>query len=287
VSDLTERACPVCSHTFMPYRSGGRVQTYCSVACASRADVRRLPPQRCEECGEAFVPKDRRGRWCSPICCGRSRERHRPARPARGKRVARPCEWCGDQFTSRVFQQSRFCSIRCAGAAASRQSCPVPWAECRWCGHWFVRRGPRKYCSKPCLDANHPGRRRVTEIAYGDCRRCGLTFVRRAAQIGEFCSQRCSARSRENHRRHLVRSSSGGEFFSLREVAERDRWRCHLCGRKVPDREYQARDRDPTIDHLVPVADGGSHTLANVALAHNRCNWERQTGGDVQLRLVG
>jgi 5-methylcytosine-specific restriction endonuclease McrA len=43
----------------------------------------------------------------------------------------------------------------------------------------------------------------------------------------------------------------------------------------------------PTLDHLVPVSAGGVHTRANVATAHFRCNIQRQTGGTVQLRLVG
>lgn len=78
-----------------------------------------------------------------------------------------------------------------------------------------------------------------------------------------------------------------GEDFTLREIAERDRWRCHLCGRLVPDRDYKARPDDPTLDHLIPQSEGGPHTRANVRLAHNRCNYERCTAGEVQLLLVG
>ena len=35
------------------------------------------------------------------------------------------------------------------------------------------------------------------------------------------------------------------------------------------------------------IAAGGEHTRANVALAHNRCNWERgDTAIEFQMRLV-
>jgi 5-methylcytosine-specific restriction endonuclease McrA len=73
----------------------------------------------------------------------------------------------------------------------------------------------------------------------------------------------------------------------MREIAERDGWRCHLCGRRVPDRPYRASPNDPTLDHLVPVSAGGDHTRANVALAHNRCNYERRADGPAQMRLFG
>jgi 5-methylcytosine-specific restriction endonuclease McrA len=53
-----------------------------------------------------------------------------------------------------------------------------------------------------------------------------------------------------------------------------------------PRPPYSAKDKDATVDHLVPLADGGQHTRANVALAHNRCNWERADKGTAQLRLV-
>jgi 5-methylcytosine-specific restriction endonuclease McrA len=93
---------------------------------------------------------------------------------------------------------------------------------------------------------------------------------------------------RANGRRGgAVRLARGYERFTLREIAERDGWRCHLCHRSVPDRKYRAKPNDPTIDHLIPLSDGGSHTRVNVALAHNRCNSERSDQGAAQLRLVG
>jgi len=130
---------------------------------------------------------------------------------------------------------------------------------------------------------------RASEIGYGSCARCGRTFVVRPATRGrkKYCSERCAMRAANNTRKHLKRAVAGGESFTLREIAERDGWRCHICHRKVPDREYRARRLDPTIDHLVPVSAGGGHMRDNVALAHNRCNWERAATGPAQLRLTG
>ncbi len=78
-----------------------------------------------------------------------------------------------------------------------------------------------------------------------------------------------------------TRGSVTAERFTLDEIYERDGGRCHLCNCKV------AR-RDATVDHLVPVALGGEHTRANVALAHRSCNSSKKTSArNEQLRLIG
>lgn len=122
-------------------------------------------------------------------------------------------------------------------------------------------------------------------------------FAARRA-YARFCGETCSTKAGRRKRRHAERASGRRhkgrvdrtakvESFTLRDIAERDGWKCHLCGKRVPDRPYKARPLDATLDHLIPVSDGGDHTRANVALAHNRCNYERAHLGAAQLRLVG
>jgi 5-methylcytosine-specific restriction endonuclease McrA len=44
----------------------------------------------------------------------------------------------------------------------------------------------------------------------------------------------------------------------------------------------------PSLDHIVPVSLGGTHTWANVQLAHLRCNVSKgNRPANEQLRLVG
>lgn len=165
------------------------------------------------------------------------------------------------------------------------------WGVCEWCDRPFPVFGVggrrRKYCSALHYNIATGRAPASVAVAYGDCRECGVLYCRPAKDDNGFCSARCSNRSRRRDNRAKRRAHRrAGEKFTLREIAERDGWRCHLCGKKVPDREYAARDRDPTIDHLVPVAHGGEHTRANVALAHNRCNWERSDAViQFQMRL--
>lgn len=67
-------------------------------------------------------------------------------------------------------------------------------------------------------------------------------------------------------------------------VFERDGWLCHLCGEGI-DRTLSGLDRmGPTVDHLIPLAEGGEHSYANVAAAHRSCNSRK--GAAVPLALA-
>jgi 5-methylcytosine-specific restriction endonuclease McrA len=52
---------------------------------------------------------------------------------------------------------------------------------------------------------------------------------------------------------------------------------------------YLAQDKwSPTIDHVIPVSQGGTDDLANLKLAHMICNAKKgKFGGNEQLLLVG
>lgn len=81
--------------------------------------------------------------------------------------------------------------------------------------------------------------------------------------------------------------AAGDKGIHWSKVGERDGWRCHICGRTVEQRAGGAKaPKGATVDHLIPIADGGTHTWENVALAHRRCNVSRGAKGSAQLRLI-
>lgn len=101
-----------------------------------------------------------------------------------------------------------------------------------------------------------------------------------------FCSTRCYTRGTDrlsNARRAGLAEVS---VVIRREIYERDAWRCHLCKKKVDRRLRYPNQRSASLDHLVPLADGGTHDPANLALAHLTCNQRRSRGGSVQLRAI-
>lgn len=78
------------------------------------------------------------------------------------------------------------------------------------------------------------------------------------------------------HRRRARLAGVGSEPFTRAEIAERDGWRCRLCGEPV---DPELRYPDPlsqSLDHVIPIARGGPNTRANSQLAHLRCNLRKQ-----------
>lgn len=62
------------------------------------------------------------------------------------------------------------------------------------------------------------------------------------------------------------------ETFRNSEIFARDNWTCHLCKGPVdPDLKYP-NPMSASLDHVVPIARGGSHTRGNVACSHLKCN---------------
>jgi 5-methylcytosine-specific restriction endonuclease McrA len=116
------------------------------------------------------------------------------------------------------------------------------WAVCLWCGDLFRLSRENTHCQgevcqravKALATRVHVGAQRVREAGFD-------------AEV---------------------------EAFSFLDVYDRGRGVCYLCDR--PTLTYLLDDgRRPasaTLDHVVPVELGGAHTLANVRLAHFRCN---------------
>lgn len=187
-------------------------------------------------------------------------------------------------------------------------------ATCVMCSAPFTQRvgkgPPSVCCSDGCRKAKETTARKAWSEspeakAYGAALRAnraavvGMPRPRKCrdckAPAGEsrspcaYC-QECSARRLRdtNRRKNLKRRGvKTGTPYTLASIGARDRWCCHLCRKRVNPKLSGLHDRGPTIDHLIPVSAGGIDSAENVALAHRACNTKRNTGGTVQLRMVG
>lgn len=84
-------------------------------------------------------------------------------------------------------------------------------------------------------------------------------------------------RERKRVRRKQERETAEGKV-DRQAIFERDHGACQLCGNPVqPD--------DFTLDHIIPIAAGGSHTEANLRLAHRGCNSRRGIAGWTRIGL--
>lgn len=138
------------------------------------------------------------------------------------------------------------------------------------------------------------------------CEICGCDFSP-PKSLYRFCSIACANRrmlvlrspeearlvererwQQKNRRRRAQLRGAESEPYKLDEIAVRDGYRCGLCGKRVAMGRRCPDLKAPTIDHIVPLADGGSDLRANVQLAHFGCNSAKcARGGGEQLALVG
>jgi 5-methylcytosine-specific restriction endonuclease McrA len=75
----------------------------------------------------------------------------------------------------------------------------------------------------------------------------------------------------ESRRRARIRNAPRIEKIDRFAVYERECGRCHVCNRKCSRKTFE-------IDHLTPIAMGGTHTYDNVRIAHRSCNARRNYG---------
>jgi 5-methylcytosine-specific restriction endonuclease McrA len=63
-------------------------------------------------------------------------------------------------------------------------------------------------------------------------------------------------------------------------VFKRDKWTCGICHEAI-DRTLRWPDlMSASVDHVIPLAEGGSHTYDNVQAAHWLCNtYKRDSAG--------
>jgi 5-methylcytosine-specific restriction endonuclease McrA len=141
-----------------------------------------------------------------------------------------------------------------------------------------------------------------TNIKAVDCKDCGKSLgLRKSTSTMRFCNDCASIRTKanikENHktkmlndtnykRKHIAEKArarhkrrtlqSNGELIDLYELAERDQWQCKLCNKPISQdaKHYKGNLNlyGPSLDHIIPVSKGGSHTWSNVQLAHYYCN---------------
>jgi len=112
------------------------------------------------------------------------------------------------------------------------------------------------------------------------CKNCGELFSREWFNQ-KYCSKECARnfgnRRRETRKRHRI--SNNGEIdysITLERLIKRDRGRCKICGGRVnPKADYNSNDY-PSIDHIIAITNGGTHTWGNVQLAHRGCNTEKR-----------
>jgi hypothetical protein len=92
-------------------------------------------------------------------------------------------------------------------------------------------------------------------------------------------------RSYEQLRRAKKRFLANNEFFVDHDIFNRDGWICGLCGKKINKSAKHPHPKSASLDHIIPLSMGGTHTVNNVQCAHLKCNLSKSKKKRGQLLL--
>lgn len=316
--------CAHCGETFSRSRSGGPAPRYCSATCRARAkdernkasgkydewrkaqQAKRIPIRHdctCTVCGEPFKSRMATAKYCKKQCASKA---FNTARVADGRLIAQR-RGRADQI--RAYAKAvRHRYVKTRACLACGTEYRTTHAETKHCAslmcHYFARAGvwpsspipDRHPIRSTRLPDNHPARvllptPQKVRFLVGRCLACDAWFIadRQACSnhTDRTCGPRCTSRYQKSLRRARKRLARV-EVFARREIFERDKWMCHLCRKKVHRKKVSPHPMSPTLDHVIPLADGGEHSRANVRTAHFICNAIKGAGGgDEQLMLIG
>lgn len=226
--------CPACGSDVPPSK-GKRPRKWCSKRCADRGSDLRTGRS-------AAYPASPSG-----LCkrCGD------PVPPSNG---TKPRSWCSDACRVRAWEEK-------SGRTSNWPKSAVSFPSCGICGTVFsARAGGRKHrsaCSPGC--EAELKRRKQREFS--------------ESMTDEQREKRRASQRRSNVKRRAAKAGATElESFDRVEIYERDGWVCGICRESV-DRELAYPDlMSASLDHIVPLALGGSHTRDNVQCAHFICN---------------
>lgn len=259
------KTCKQCGEKF---KKNYKFAKYCSHKCSHEASKKQSQLITCKYCGNEFEGNKNR-KYCSEKC---SCLDHRTN--------FKVCKKCGKNFHVKKNRKkgkgsNTYCSWNCyLEDIRVKKETKVPKKAliviCPTCGKEFKRiNGNHKYCSIEC-------RKFKTEK---ECKYCGEKFKPLNAR-NVFCSDECNKKYNNRvkpikRKRKLKENGKVDYSISLVKLIKRDKGICHLCHKKVNQKAHFNSDDYPSIDHVIPVSKGGTHTWDNVLLAHRGCNSKR------------
>lgn len=220
------------------------------------------------------------------------------------------CCYCHKEYVTRKKKQ-KYCSPDCQHNAVSLiMKKEKPIAICKYCGKEFEyskRKSNGIYCSKECCGKDKINNaNKYKQIYYNDrqnikrlsveltnelqrlkqrydtvkkqldnikqCKVCDSFFMaKNKHQL--YCSIHCRNKHHNRYKdKRIYRNGKPDLSITLTKLYMRDNGICQLCGRHI-DFDCDSNSKHyPSIDHIKPIAKGGTHTWDNVQLACRQCN---------------
>lgn len=200
------------------------------------------------------------------------------------------CENCGTGF-AKLNVGHRFCSKECRADYLDNN----PALTCCVCGEPMQK----SRTSRPQGEARHrrcsplpptqvPGHMRGCQCL--DCKQVKSEYM--VAYREWYTAQHGvnpSTPARRKRRQEGAYQYSEGVPGAVRaRVYERDGGICQICGYPTEQEGGYNSDTYPSLDHITPRSQGGTHTTDNLRTAHRRCNSLRSTNirTDAEVRAI-
>lgn len=222
----TSKICPQCGIEFTNKKHPN--STFCSHQCHYESR-KRIEHRPCAICGTTFgINPHKTTQTCSKKCESQYRS---IVRTDDSNRVTKPCEWCGKEFTSWKYRNSKFCCGSCSAydrlskhPNASVYPADYVTIYCEWCSKEYtihkryIENGRKsRFCSRDCL--NHHTSFRM--VGAGNPNYIGGT---RFPDRGENWSEQ------------------------RKKAFKRDGGTCQICGRKQKPKEKRVIH----VHHIIP-----------------------------------
>lgn len=149
----------------------------------------------------------------------------------------------------------------------------------RECERLLAQRGPKPNCTVCNVELRWRGASYCSGV---ECQR----EKKREENRAYYEANQDAHRSRVSQYR-ARRVGTTVEPVNVATIYERDRWRCGLCSKRIDQALSYPHPMSRSIDHIVPLSCGGTHTAGNLQAAHLRCNVAKgNRGGGEQLALL-
>lgn len=185
------------------------------------------------------------------------------------KRVEKVCVVCGNDFVDRSNRQiGKYCTKTCRSRASLRnqlEKYPEYYKD-------YYEDNKEKF-----KEHNHKYREENREKLREYAAYYGKKYAEKIARTNKLRAQKHPEKGRENASRYRARLKNAFvEKIDYKEIYIRDNYVCQICGEPVKMNEKYPHPLSSSIDHIIPLAKGGTHERKNVQLSHLTCNLHKQ-----------
>ena len=236
--------------------------------------------KECEICSEEFeITTTFNKRFCSENCKHTARRNRNPKPP----KIAN-CKYCNSSYIKRYT--SLYCSDECRKEHYRKQynrkrTIKLYRYKCIECGKHGYSKRKKDYCSDKCSDMAYSKKRQMKSRRFKKCLYCHHWHYKNRV----YCSDECSKRNMKRNQviaktKRMTKARQNGQFdadIDIYKLIERDGEQCYLCGDTVHFNVHYNDPKYPTIEHILAIANGGTHSWDNVKVACRDCNNHKGT----------